>query len=65
MSGEVAAAPLMGTWRFGADPLVIFRISETTHFLARESRPGAEGFSTAVRRSGRAVTMAGKLSVAS
>jgi DNA polymerase-3 subunit gamma/tau len=70
MSGEIASALglLQELYDQGADPLVVMQdLLETTHFLTRvKVAPGAEGFfDGGSAEAARAVTMAGKLSVAS
>jgi len=70
MSGEIASALalLKDLYDAGADPLVVFQdLLETTHFLTRvKVAPGAEGFfDGGSAEAARAVTMAGKLNVAS
>jgi DNA polymerase-3 subunit gamma/tau len=70
MSGEIANALglLQELYDQGADPLVVMQdLLETTHFLTRvKVAPGAEGFfDGGSAEAARAVTMAGKLSVAS
>ena len=70
MGGEIALglALLKEMYDNGADPLVVMQdLLETTHFLTRvKVAPGAEGFfDGGSAEAARAVTMAGKLSVAS
>ena len=69
MAGEIAHALglLKDMYDSGADPLVVIQdLLETTHFLTRvKVAPGAEGFfDGGSAEAARAVTMAGKLSVA-
>jgi DNA polymerase-3 subunit gamma/tau len=70
MGGEIALALglLKELYDAGADPLVVLQdLLETTHFLTRvKVAPGAEGFfDGGSAEAARAVTMAGKLTVAS
>jgi len=70
MGGEIAAALalLKEMYDAGADPLVVIQdLLETTHFLTRvKVAPGAEGFfDGGSAEAARAVTLAGKLAVAS
>ena len=70
MGGEIALAlgVLKEMYDNGADPLVVMQdLLEITHFLTRvKVAPGAEGFfDGGSSEAARAVTMAGKLSVAS
>jgi DNA polymerase-3 subunit gamma/tau len=69
MAGEIAPALglLRNMYDAGADPLVVMQdLLETTHFLTRvKIAPGAEGFfDGGSAEAQRAVTVAGKLSVA-
>src|SRR6185503_21093017 len=64
----LALAEFRSLYENGADPLVVVQdLLETTHFLTRvKVAPGAEGFfDGGSAEAARAVTMAGKLSVAS
>jgi DNA polymerase-3 subunit gamma/tau len=68
MGGEIAQAlaEFRSLYDNGADPLVVVQdLLETTHFLTRvKVAPGAEGFfDGGSAEAGRAVTMAGKLTV--
>src|SRR5258706_6831056 len=70
MGGEIALALGLSKELYdaGADPLVVLQdLLETTHFLTRvKVAPGAEGFfDGGSAEAARAVTMAGKLTVAS